>query len=273
MRYVEAKGVRIPQIGFGTWELRGGECARMVQEALRIGYRHLDTAQVYENEAEVGEGLKAVGLPRDEVFVTTKLALRLTEPKDFERAAKDSLTRLKLSEVDLLLLHWPPLPPLDFDETMENFVRLRSLGLTRNLGVSNFTVSQLEQLARISREPVICNQIEVHPFLDQTKVLAACRRHGIAGVAYSPIARGRTMGNDVLERIGRKHGKSSAQVSLRWLIQQDLVVIPRTSSPDRAQEDFEVFDFELEQDEMLAITRLARPDGRIVNPAWAPAWD
>jgi diketogulonate reductase-like aldo/keto reductase len=273
MQVVTAKGVRIPIIGFGTWQLRGAECTQLVREALRLGYRHLDTAQAYENEAEVGDGLKASGVSRNDVFVTTKLVIRLSPPKDFVKAAKESMTRLKMSEVDLLLVHWPPLPPHTMPEVIDALGEVRKAGLAKNIGVSNFTSTQLDEATKLAKFPIFCDQVEIHPYLDQKKVLAACKRLDIAPVAYCPIARGAVLNDPVIGDIAKAHGKTTSQVTLRWLAQQGIVIIPRTSKVERAKENFEVFDFELTPDEMKRMSSLARPNGRIVSPAWAPVWD
>jgi diketogulonate reductase-like aldo/keto reductase len=273
MQVVTAKGVSIPQIGFGTWQLRGAECAKLVEAALRLGYRHLDTAQAYENEAEVGDGLKASGVSRNDVFITTKLVIRISPPKDFVKAAKESMTRLKVSESDLLLVHWPPLPPHTMPEVMDALNAVRDAGLTKNIGVSNFTSSQLDEATKLSKAPVFCDQVEIHPYLDQKTVLAACKRLDIAPVAYCPIARGAILNDPVIAEVAKAHGKSISQVTLRWLLQQGIVIIPRTSKVERAKENFEVFDFTLTPDEMKRLSGLAKPNGRIVSPAWAPVWD
>jgi 2,5-diketo-D-gluconate reductase B len=274
MQAVEAKGARIPLVGLGTWELRGRTCARIVEQALRLGYRHVDTAEIYENEREVGDALRASGVRRGEVFVTTKVWPSHFAPRELERAAKESLARLRLAEVDLLLLHWPN-PQIPLSETLGALCRLKQAGLARHIGVSNFTVALIEQAVGLSSEPLVCNQIEIHPFLDQTKVAAACRAHGMALVAYSPIARGSAKNNAVLARIGRAHGKSAAQVSLRWLVQQGIAVIPRTSRVERLSENCAIFDFELSRAEMAEIGSLAHPGGRIVDYAYTgrPTWD
>ncbi len=271
MQFVEANGAIIPAVGLGTWELRGRACARLVEHALLAGYRHIDTAEVYENEREVGEGLRASGVARREAFVTTKVWTDHLAPREFERAAKQSLVRLRLSEVDLLLIHWPN-PRIPLAETMGALCRMKSAGLTRNIGVSNFTVALIEEAARLATEPLVLNQIEWHPFIDQSKVRAACRRHGMAITAYSPIARGRVVGNDVLERIAATHGKTPAQISLRFLIQEGAIVIPRTSRPERLAENLAIFDFALSEEEMEDVRGLAHPRGRIVEWAGAPAW-
>jgi 2,5-diketo-D-gluconate reductase B len=274
LQSVEAKGARIPLLGLGTWDLRGRTCARIVEQALRLGYRHIDTAQLYENEREVGEGLRNAGVRRDDVFITTKIWPSHFSPPELDRAAKERLVRLRLSEVDLLLLHWPN-PRIPLAETLGALCKVKEEGLARHIGVSNFTVSMLDEASKLTTEPHVCNQIEVHPFLDQSKVIAACRRHGMAVVAYSPIARGEAKNDAVLTRIGRAHKKTAAQVCLRYLVQQDIVVIPRTSKLDRLVENAALFDFALSDAEMADIAGLARPDGRVVDYSYegAPKWD
>jgi diketogulonate reductase-like aldo/keto reductase len=271
---VEARGARIPLLGLGTWELRGRTCARIVEQALRLGYRHIDTAQLYENEREVGEGLRASGMRRDEVFIVTKIWPTHFSPPELERAAKDRLARLRLPDVDLLLLHWPN-PRIPLSETLGALCNVKREGLARHIGVSNFTASMLDEANRLTTEPLVCNQFEAHPFLDQSKLIAACRRHRMAVVAYSPVARGEARNNAALARIGRAHRKTAAQVCLRWLVQQDIVVIPRTSKLDRLAENSAIFDFALSEREMAEIAALARPDGRIVDYSYsgAPSWD
>src|SRR5438270_2104549 len=190
MQFVEANGARIPAIGLGTWELSGRTCARLVEQALKLGYRHIDTAQIYGNEREVGEGVRASGVKRDEVFVTTKVWTTHFAPNDLERSARESLVRLRLPEVDLLLLHWPN-PQVPLSETLGALAHAKKLGLTRHIGVSNFTVALIEQAFAGCPEPLVCDQVEYHPYLDQTKVREACARHGLAMVAYSPVAKGR----------------------------------------------------------------------------------
>jgi 2,5-diketo-D-gluconate reductase B len=271
---VEAHGARIPLVGLGTWDLRGRTCARLVEQALRLGYRHVDTAELYENEREVGEGLRASGIKRGEVFITTKVWPSHFAPRELERSAKESLVRLRLSEVDLLLLHWPN-PQIPLSETLGALCKVKRMGLARHIGVSNFTVALIEEAVQLADEPPVCDQVELHPFLDQSKVIAACRQHGMAVVAYSPIARGGVKNDAVLARIGKVHGKTAAQVSLRFLVQQGIVVIPRTSRIERLTENLAIFDFELSAAEMAEITSIASRDGRIVDYAYSgsPKWD
>lgn len=264
----------IPIIGLGTWDLRGRTCARMVEQALRLGYRHIDTAEMYDNEREVGEGLRASGLARSDFFLTTKVWPSHFAARELERAAKESLSRLGLSQVDLLLLHWPN-PQIPLGETLGALCKVKRTGLARSIGVSNFTVSLLDDAVALAEEPLVCNQIEMHPFLDQSKVVAACRRYRMAVVAYSPIARGAAAGNALLARIGKAHGKTAAQVSLRFLVQQGIAVIPRTSNSARLAENLAIFDFGLSQEEMAQIVSLAQRGGRIVDYAYSgsPKWD
>lgn len=270
--FIEAKGVKIPAIGLGTFSLLGRDCVRLVAEAVGLGYRHIDTAQMYGNEREVGEGVRASGIAREEMFVVTKVQPENLAPERLKRSVKTSQEALGLGAIDLLLVHWPN-KNVPLEDTIEALMSVKRDGFARQIGVSNFTVALIEEASRLSGEQLVCNQIEMHPFLDQSKVIAACRRHGMAVVAYSPIAKGDAKNDAVLARIGKAHGKSAAQVSLRFLIQQGVAVIPRTSKVERLAENIAIFDFELSPEEMDAITALARPDGRMTDWEWSPQWD
>lgn len=272
MPFVEANGARIPTVGMGTMTLKGDVCVEAVSTALRLGYRHLDTAERYGNEAEVGEGLRASGVDRKEVFVTTKVYWDKLAPADFETSFEESLQKLKLPTVDLLLIHWPN-PKVPLADTMRVLCRAKSDGRARHIGIANFTLPLIEEAVRLATEPLVTNQIEVHPFLDQSKVIAACRRHGLSVTAYCPLARGKVPGDPTLAQIGAAHGKSPAQVALRYLVQLGLVVIPRSGNPQRLAENLAIFDFTLSDAEMADIAKLKRPDGRVVNPPHAPQWD
>jgi diketogulonate reductase-like aldo/keto reductase len=274
MHDVAANGARIPLLGLGTWDLRGRTCALMVEQALKLGYRHIDTAEMYDNEKEVGEGLHASGIKRGDVFVTTKIWPAHFAPRELERAARECLVRLGLSEVDLLLLHWPN-PQVPLADTLGALCKVKRDGLTRHIGVSNFTVALIEEAWRHSSEPLVCNQIECHPYLDQSKVIAACRQHGMAVTAYSPIARSGATTDKLLARIGATHSKTAVQVCLRFLVQQDIVVIPRTSKVKRLSENAAIFDFTLSADEMSEIASLANPDGRLIDWSYSgrQKWD
>jgi 2,5-diketo-D-gluconate reductase B len=255
---------RIPLVGVGTWPLRGHVCVEIVEQALRLGYRHIDTAESYQNEYEVGEGLRASGVRRDDIFITTKIQPSHFSPLELERAAKNSLTRLRLSEVDLLLLHWPN-PQIPLSETLGALCTVKRAGLTRHIGVSNFTVPDIQDVVRHTSEPLVCNQIEMNSFLDRPKLRAACRANGMTIVAYSPVARGEANKDAALVRIGQAHGKSAAQVSLRWLVQQGIPAIPRTRRIERLSENYSIFDFELSKVEMSEISSIARRRLRLAN--------
>jgi 2,5-diketo-D-gluconate reductase B len=267
-------GVRIPKIGCGTWQLRATECAQIVAEALRLGYRHVDTAQGYENEAAVGEGIRASGIPREEIFITTKVRPDFAADGALQKSTEDSLKRLGTGVIDLLLLHWPS-PTVSVSESARALSDAKSLGLTKHIGVSNLTVAKLDEAIRSSPEPLVAAQIEYHPYLNQSRILAAIRGHGLAVIAYCPIALGKVANDPHLVAIGAKHYKTAAQVTLRWLIQQDdVAAIPKTAQPARLRENLSVFDFRLSDIEMGEIRRLVRPNSRLVNePQWVPKWD
>ena len=270
--YVEANGARIPALGLGTMTLKGDVCVTAVSTALKQGYVHLDTAERYGNETEVGEGLRASGLDRGQVFVTTKVYQDKLAPADFEKSFEESLQKLKLSSVDMLLIHWPN-PNVPLADTMRVLCKTKADGRARHIGIANFTVPLIEEAVKLATEPLVTNQIEVHPFLDQSKVIAACRRHGLSVTAYCPLARGKVPGDPVLTRIGQAHHKSASQAALRYLIQLGVIVIPRSSNAGRLAENLAIFDFKLSDAEMAEIGKLKRPDGRVVNPPHAPKWD
>jgi 2,5-diketo-D-gluconate reductase B len=276
MNVVEAHGARIPAIGLGTMTLMDAVCVEAVKTALRLGYRHIDTAERYRNEAAVGEGLqqglRAAGLKREDVFVTTKVYHDKLAAADFAHSFDESLQKLNLPFVDLLLIHWPN-PTVPLAETLGVLCKAKRDGRARHIGVANFTTSLLEQAMTLASEPLVTNQIELHPFLDQSKVLAACRKHGLSVTAYCPLARGKVPGNEVLQRIGKAHGKSSSQVALRYLVQQGIIPIPRTADPDHLASNLAVFDFTLNDAELRDIDGLKAPDARVVNPPHAPRWD
>jgi len=272
---VEAHGVRIPRLGFGTWELTGDDAERMVETALGIGYRHIDTAQAYENEAAVGRAFETSGVAREDVWVTTKVWPDRYAPGDFEDGVRESLDRLRLDAVDLLLLHWPKFDEHELDAVVGRLNRARDEGWARHVGVSNFTTGLLDQAWDATDAPLVADQVEYHVFLDQDAVLDAVREREMSLTAYSPIAQAEVEESDVVRDIGESHGKSAEQVALRWLLQQDAVTaIPRTSDEAHCRENFEVFDFELSDEEMERLGGLDRPDSRIIDPAGlAPDWD
>ncbi len=272
METVESHGARIPVLGLGTMTLKDQSCVELVSVALRLGYRHLDTAQFYGNEREVGEGLRASGVKREEVFLTTKVWHDRLAPGDLERSVDESLARLNVGAVDLLLIHWPN-ANIPLTDTLRALAGVKRDGRARHIGVANFTTSLLAEALRHTTEPLVNNQVEAHPYIDQTKVIWACHQGGLTITAYCPLARGKVPTDPVLMRIGATHRKSASQVALRYLLQRGLAVIPRSSKPERVAENFAIFDFALSDAEMADIAALRRPDGRLVNPPMAPIWD
>ncbi len=261
----------MPAVGFGTWPLAGDACRRLVAEAIDVGYRAIDTAQRYENEAEVGAGIRDAGLPREEIFITTKIGPNRLRAEQVGPAVDESLERIGVDTIDLLLIHWPN-PEVPIADTMHALDEARCAGKARLLGLSNFTVALLSDAKKVG-VPLFCNQIEFHPFLDQSKVLAACRAAEMFVVAFSPLARGRVAHSPVLSAIGRKHGRTEAQIALRWLVQQPGVgYAAKASSRARMVENLAVTDFALSSEEMAEVSALA--DGtRVVNLPIAPDWD
>jgi 2,5-diketo-D-gluconate reductase B len=270
--HVEALGARIPVLGFGTMTLKENVCVELVEAALQLGYRHLDTAQMYGNEREVGEGLRGSGLKREDVFLTTKVWFNRLAPGDFERAVDESLEKLKLPWVDLLMIHWPN-TQIPLAGSIDALCKVKKQGLAKNIGVANFNIAMLDEATALASEPIAVLQIETHPYLDQSKIVAAARRHGMAVVGYCPLARGKVPGDETLQKIGRSHGKTASQVALRFLAQERIIPIPRTSKRERLAENLGSLDFKLSEAEMAEIGKLRRPDSRIVSPPQAPKWD
>ncbi|MCW5575311.1 MAG: aldo/keto reductase [Burkholderiales bacterium] len=268
-----AHGCSMPQMGFGTSQL--GDCGDLVATALRLGYRHIDTAWKYGSEKGVGAGIRASGVPRGEIFLVTKVSHEYLRAADFARSVDESLKNLHVDYVDMLHVHWPSPEKVPLAETMGALARAKREGLTRHIGVANFNIALLEEARRTCPEPLATLQAEYHPYLDQRRVLDYCRQHGMIFTAYCPLARGRLFGDPVLAGIAKGKNRTIAQVVLRWLVQQgNITPIPRSSNPERIAQNLDVFDFTLTADEMKRIHALARPDGRIANPAGrAPAWD
>jgi 2,5-diketo-D-gluconate reductase A len=273
---VVASGVEIPLLGFGTWQLEADDARRMVREALRIGYRHIDTAWIYKNEKAVGDGIAdavAEGIvARDDVFVTTKIWVEHFHRDALLRQAAESAISLGLTP-DLLLLHWPkPTPSLA--ETIGALNEAQEKGFTRHIGLSNFPSSLFREAAALSKAPLITNQVEYHPYLSQKTLIETARELGSSLTAWSPLAQGKIADDAVIGEIAKAHGKANGQVVLRWIIQQGVIAIPRTAKESRAAENFDIFDFELSAEEMARIHALARADGRLGD--WLDAafqWD
>jgi diketogulonate reductase-like aldo/keto reductase len=274
MQTVNANGAHIPQLGFGTFRMPENDVFSILPKALQAGFTHVDTAQIYENEAAVGDAIRNSGVARENIFLTTKVWVANYGKDAFAASVEESLRKLKTDHVDLLLLHWPnEAVPLEVQIAELNAVRER--GLTRHIGVSNFNTALMAEAMRLSGAPLATNQVEYHPFLDQKKVHEAAAANGMALTAYYAMADGKVPAEPVLKEIGAAYGKSAAQVALRWLIQQpDVVALTKTATQARLAENRAIFDFTLTPDEMTRIHGLARTDGRIVSPdGLAPAWD
>ncbi|MGG6894883.1 aldo/keto reductase [Rhizobium sp. BR 315] len=273
MQYVIANEAKIPALGFGTYGMRGTALVQLISEALRAGFRHVDTAQIYGNETEVGEGILRSGLRRADVFVTTKVWVANYSNDNFAQSVDESLKKLNTDYVDLLLLHWPnaATPLADQIGLLNETVKQ---GKARHIGVSNFNRSLIAQAVTLSDRPLVANQFEFHPFLDQDLMMTATRGVGMTIIAYCAMAVGRVFHDPTLMRIAESHGRSISQIVLRWLVQQGVVALSRSSRADRIRDNVEVFDFELTSAEMSEIAKLATPGSRIVNPpGLAPAWD
>ena len=270
---LEAHGAKMPAIGYGTMEFPG-RATELVTHAINIGYRHIDTARKYGTEEQVGEGIRVSGIARGELWVTTKVTELDAREADFLRSAETSLKALRLDYVDLLLVHWPQ-PKVPFTETLGALAKAKRSGMTRHIGVSNFTLAMLEEAVRVCPEPLITNQIEYHAYLPQDRMLAALKRHGMILTAYCPVARGQLLDDPVIGEIAKAHGKTPAQICLRWLVQQPMVAaVPRALEEAHIAENLAVFDFALDDQEMQRISALRRRNVRIADPPErAPKWD
>lgn len=235
----------IPLLGFGTWKLKGDDAYKAVTKALEVGYRHIDTATIYGNEEEVGKAIADSGVSRKEIFVTTKLWN--SDHNDAENALQTSLTKLRLDHVDLYLMHWPELTRKN---AWEQMIELQSQGLTASIGVSNFTERHLTELITNSNVVPAVNQVEFNPFLHQTALVSYCKEQGIALEAYSPLTHAHKLDDNRLVAIAKKYDKTPAQILLRWAVQQDIVVIPKSSNPQRIEENFDIFNFEISEDDL-----------------------
>jgi len=252
--------MKIPLLGLGTWDLLGSKCKKTTRLALEIGYRHIDTASIYENEMEVAEGIE--GFPREELFLTTKLWNDIDRPEKVEKACDLSLQRLRTSYVDLYLLHWPNKET--FIDLLGAMEQLKRKGKVKEIGISNAAIHHLEDSLR-AKIPVAMNQVEFHPFLYQKELLDFCIGHKIGITAYCPLARTAVFKNKVLQEVGKKHEKTAGQAALRWLYQKGIVVIPKASSKKHLSENYEIFDFNLSDEEMAAIDAL-NENRRIIAP-------
>jgi len=259
-------GNDIPQIGFGVWRLAERDAPAIVGEALRVGYRHIDTAQGYDNEAGVGEAVKRAEVPREEIFVTSKLRTRDQGYDNAKRSFEASLKRLGLDYMDLFLIHWPVPAQDKYAETWKAFVDLQKEGRLRSIGVSNFLPEHLDRIIGETGVAPAVNQIELHPYYQQRDVRDYHAQKGIAIESYSPLGSGAVIGDETITQVSRKHGRSVGQTIIRWHLQQGLIVLPKTATHARVRENFEVFDFELDAEDMARIDVLDRPDGKTLTP-------
>jgi 2,5-diketo-D-gluconate reductase B len=267
---VEARGVRVPALGFGTWQITGPAATESVVDALEIGYRQIDTARVYRNEREVGRGIAESGVPREEIWLTTKVPCQDAAPDRCRASAEASLRDLGTDYVDLLLLHWPN-PDVPVGRTLEAMRKLQEEGKVRHFGLSNAPAGLLRQAVGLA--PVLCDQVEYHPLLDQSRLLEVAREADVLITAYSPLAHGRVSDDETLARIAERHGRTAGQVALRWLLDQRLVSpIPKASSHERRLENWQALDLELTDEDRAAIDALPK-DVRAMDPPWAPDWD
>ena len=272
MKMLDIKGVKVPALGFGTWQITGDACREAVADALDIGYRHIDTAQVYGNEAEVGQAIEESGVPRDEVFLTTKVWNDKVGRQAIRDSVDESLEKLRVDAVDLLLVHWPIVNERPLEQTIDAFTELLGEGKTRAIGVSNFVPTQL--VRAVLRAPIFANQVEYHPLLGQGPLLELAAQHDFMLTAYSPLARFSDelfAEGGVVASIAAECGRSPAQVVLRWFMEQDRVsAIPKASSHGHRKQNFEIFDFELSTEQVAAIDALDA-GRRMITPKWSPA--
>ncbi|MBJ7500095.1 MAG: aldo/keto reductase [Sphingopyxis sp.] len=273
MQTVTSHGAAIPALGFGVFRMSDAEVERVVPVALEAGFRHFDTAQIYANEAALGRALHAAGARRGDLFLTTKVWVDNYSPDRFAASVGESLDKLGTDHVDLLLLHWPG-DRVPVAAQVEMLDAVQVAGHARHIGVSNQNIAQMRAAAVQAVAPIVTNQVELHPYLPQHALTAAAKAEGIALTAYYGMADGAVPRDPVLRRIGARHGKTAAQVGLRWLIEQGHIALSKTANPARVKENIAIFDFALDPTDLADIAGLARPDGRIVSPVGlAPAWD
>ena len=269
---ITSNGLKMPKLGLGTWRMKGEECTAAVEGALSRGYRHVDTAQMYGNEDAVGAALANTSVPRDEIHLTTKVWWENLAPDAMRRAMDNSLTQLRQSYVDLYLIHWPS-PTMDLPAALAQMVKFKEQGLARNIGVSNFPTHLVREAVEVIQAPIVVNQFEYHVLINQTKLVKYCRSLGLAVTAYCPLAQGRLADYPALTAIAAKHGVSTAQVALKWLLDQDgVAAIPKAGRAESQQANLDALKLVLDDADRAAIAALPK-DQRFVNPGFAPAWD
>ncbi|HEX6982736.1 MAG TPA: aldo/keto reductase [Balneolaceae bacterium] len=271
MQFKNIQGTDVPEIGLGTHRLHNRECSDTVRAALEIGYRHIDTAQMYKNERAIGSAIGISNVPREDIFLTTKIWHTNLAADDVLKSTETSLRNLDTPYVDLLMIHWPN-DQYDLRATIESMLVLRDQGKAMNIGVSNFPLPLLKKVNDEIRAPIFCEQVEFHPFIDQLDLLDYAIENDILITAYSPLAQGKVTKNKTIREIAEKYDKSPAQIALRWLIEQENVVaIPKASSEEHLKDNFEIFDFFLDDEDFDRIDQLEKGT-RLVNPSFAPNW-
>ncbi|MDP7324029.1 MAG: aldo/keto reductase [Candidatus Woesearchaeota archaeon] len=256
-------GEKIPLLGLGTWESRGSDVKSAVKSALELGYTHIDTAWIYQNQFQIGDALKDVNVERSKLFITSKIWMDYLHYKDALQNAEETLQQLQTDYVDLLLIHWPR-KEVPMEETFKALKELNEQGKAKSIGVSNFTINHLKKAIEISEIPISMNQVEFNPYLNQQELLNFCKDNKISLTAYCPLGRGGVLADPVLKEISNTHNKTPAQVSLRWLLQQGIIVIPKSVTPERIKENMDIFDWDLSEEEMKRIGSLNK-NHRICN--------
>jgi diketogulonate reductase-like aldo/keto reductase len=263
----------IPFLGYGTYPLTGAECRDGVAMALDLGIRHIDTAQLYDNEKDVGQAIAKSGLKRDEIYLVTKVARDNLGRRHFMHSVEESLDKLGVEQVDLLLIHWPP-SEVDFDQALDSLCAAQASGLTRGIGVSNFTIALMRRAAKRAGQKLINNQVEFHPLLDQSQVRTEAEKLGMVLSAYSPLGRGAVLKDPVVVEVATRLKRPPSEIALRWIIQQGVVAVPMTTKRDNARSNLKVLDFELSPADMARLSEASRQNRRLVSPlGWAPKWD
>jgi diketogulonate reductase-like aldo/keto reductase len=266
-----AKG--IPLLGYGTYPLTGAECRDGVAMALDLGLRHIDTAQLYDNEKDVGQAIAKSGIKRDEIFLVTKIARDNLGRRHFTHSLEDSLDKLAVDYVDLLLIHWPP-DEENFDSAIDSLCIAKASGMAKAVGVSNFTIPLMRRAAKRASQPLINNQVEFHPLLDQSRVRAEAEKLGIVLSAYSPLGRGAVLKDATVQEVAKRLGRPPSEIALRWIVQQGVVALPMTTKRENAKSNMRVFDFELSPAEMEKLSEASKQNRRLISPTgWAPQWD
>jgi 2,5-diketo-D-gluconate reductase B len=272
MDSLKTQGIAMPKLGLGTFRMQGDACRAAVEGALALGYRHIDTAEMYGNEEAIGAAIAASSVPRSGLHVTTKVWHENLAPDAIRKAFDASLKKLRLDQIDLYLVHWPS-RSMKLPAVLETLMKLKDEGRTRAIGVANFTTSLLKQAVEEAKAPIACNQVEYHVMFDQSKLMKYLAAHRIPLVAYCPLAQGRAASDETLAKIGRKHNASAAQVALKWLLDQDgVAAIPKASRAESQKANLDALNITLDDDDRRAIAALPK-DSRCVNPGFGPDWD